>query len=215
MKLIKIKIPSGILKEFGFLDIFQEVDSIEVVQIYQYDQKNFFSLQKIILKRKEVLDKILKKYFNTTSFQLLETKGDMLLCIMKQRKTSGFWPLLFSGNWALIPPISINAEHVIFSLLAKEDAHLPQILNLLHRIKSFEILSIGNPTNLVLTSSQSTPQLTTRQREIMTFASNHGFYDIPKKISIYELAEQFHITPSGVNNHIQKAERALMKFYFG
>jgi predicted DNA binding protein len=134
---------------------------------------------------------------------------------MKQRKTSGFWPLLLAGSWALIPPIYINPEHIIFGLLIKEDEQMPRLLEQLHVFKSYDILSISKPDDIIHNSSQGSPQLTSRQREIMSYATTHGYYEIPKKISTYQLADYFEMSPAGISNHIQKAERALMKFHFG
>nr|MDO8113757.1 helix-turn-helix domain-containing protein [Candidatus Sigynarchaeota archaeon] len=217
MRVLKIKIPSRTLLDLGLPNYFNVVDSIEVLQIYQYDRNNFFSLHKILFKPGtiEALDRHLRVLFHAQSFQVLETKGNEVLCIMKQRKTTGFWPALLSGSWALIAPINIDHDAVVFSVIAKEDAQLNAILNQLKMFKSIKLLAISKPDDMAGNAVNAMPRLTNRQREIMTFAARHGYFEVPKQVSTQQIAEHFQISPSAVINHVQKAEKAIMKTLFG
>jgi predicted DNA binding protein len=49
----------------------------------------------------------------------------------------------------------------------------------------------------------------------MTYASRQGYFELPKKISTQQIADHFGISTSTVINHIQKAEKILVKFHFG
>lgn len=62
-------------------------------------------MYKILFKKEKIgeADKHLQHLFHPQSFQILEKGSDEILCIMKQRNNSGFWPALLSGSWALIP----------------------------------------------------------------------------------------------------------------
>ena len=56
--------------------------------------------------------------------------------------------------------------------------------------------------------------LTTRQEEIVRAAFEKGYYDFPKKITIKELANIFDISPSTLNEILQRGERKVMRWYF-
>lgn len=217
MRVFKIEIPTTILKEFGIPDFFKVVRRIETVQIYQYDRTNFFSLHRILFKPNQIqdFDTYSKTLFQAQTVQILEKHGDEMLCIMKQRNSSGFWPALMSGSWALLPPISIDSNVIIFSIIIKEDNQVATLFNHLQTYKSFKLLASSKPTELLENLNQSLPGLTIRQREIMTYAQHFGYFEIPKKISTQKIAQHFHVSASAIINHIQKAEKVLMKYYFG
>jgi predicted DNA binding protein len=148
-------------------------------------------------------------------YQLLEKKGRDYLILLKQNFEDGYWPDFLTLSWAFVPPISISQNSILISVLVKEEDQFHQLFTFLEKIGSYEIISISNPTENLPYFAQNSPQITARQRAIMTYASTHGYFEIPKKISVYEIAEHFNITPAGVCNHIQKAEKSLMRFHFG
>jgi predicted DNA binding protein len=217
MRVLKITFPTKTLETLGLPDFFKLVDFIEVLQIYQYDRNNFFAMFKILFKPGmiNVIDQQLNDLFHAQTSQVLETRENEVLCIMKQRNTAGFWPALLSGSWALIPPITIDPAAVIFTVIAKEDAQLNSILNQLKMFKSIKVLSISKVDDMAGSSTSAMPRLTNRQREILAFATRHGYFEMPKQVSTQQIADHFNISPSAVINHVQKAEKAIMKFFFG
>jgi hypothetical protein len=130
MRIIKLKIPSNTLLTLGNPDYFTVVRRLEVLQIYQYDRNNFFSLQKILFKPNNVQNLVqnLSQLFLAQSFHILETKGDEILCIIKQSSTSGFWPSLLSESWALLPPLIVDPEMIMVTLIVKEDYQFSESL---------------------------------------------------------------------------------------
>lgn len=56
--------------------------------------------------------------------------------------------------------------------------------------------------------------LTSRQEEIVKAAFEKGYYDFPKKITIKKLAEVFDVSPSTLNEILQRGERKVMRWYF-
>jgi predicted DNA binding protein len=217
MRVFKIEIPTTLLDEFGIPDFFKVIRHIDTVQIYQYDRTNFFSLHHIYFRPMEIqeFDTYSKTLFQAQSVQVLERHGDEILCIMKQRNSSGFWPALMSGSWALLPPISIDPDLILFSIIIKEDDEIATLFKHLQTFKSFRILASSNPAEVLENLNQGLPGLTFRQREIMTYAQRLGYFDIPKKVSTQKIAEHFHVSASAIINHVQKAEKILMRYYFG
>lgn len=56
--------------------------------------------------------------------------------------------------------------------------------------------------------------LTRRQEEIIRVAFEKGYYDCPKKITIKALAKIFDVSPSTLNEIIQRGERKIVWEYF-
>jgi len=56
--------------------------------------------------------------------------------------------------------------------------------------------------------------LTEKQFEIFQLACDYGYYDIPKKITIDELAERTGIAPSTLAEHLRKAEAKLLPLFW-
>lgn len=217
MRLLKIKLLSKILPNLGLPYYFRLINTLEIVHIYQYDRYNFFSLNKILLKSQQThsIEKELKDLFKTQSIIILEKRGPEILCIIKQRKSEGFWPALLSGAWALIPPIVINPHTIVFSIISKDEEELSKALNQLNVFQPIEVLATRKIDETTAYMNSLSPKLTNRQHEIISYAQRHGFFDIPKKTSLVEIAENFGISPSAAGNHIQKAEKILMKYFFG
>ncbi|MEJ2279990.1 MAG: hypothetical protein P8Y70_19925 [Candidatus Lokiarchaeota archaeon] len=61
MRVLKIKIPSKTILDLGLPNYFDVVEYIEVLQIYEYDNINFFAMNKIIFNKGKMddLDKFL------------------------------------------------------------------------------------------------------------------------------------------------------------
>ncbi len=216
MRILKIKIPTKTLLELGLPNLFEVVDRIEVLQFYRYDRNNFFAMYQIMFKKEKMgeLEKHLRELFYAQSFQILEKKSNEILCIMKQRNTSGFWPALLSDSWALIPPLILDSDAIVFSVLAKEDEQLNTILNQLKMFKSMQLLSVANVDEKTASSMNTMPRLTSRQKEILTFATRRGYFEIPKQISTQQVAEHFQVSSSAIINHLQKAEKSIMEYFF-
>ena len=48
MRLIKMQVSTKLLKGMGLGDLLSKFKRIEIINAYQYDKKNFFSMQKIV-----------------------------------------------------------------------------------------------------------------------------------------------------------------------
>jgi len=80
-------------------------------------------MNKIIFKKGKIdeLDKFLRELFFAQSYKILEKKSNEILCIMKQRNKSGFWPAFLLKSFALMPPIIFDPDAIIFGVIAKDD----------------------------------------------------------------------------------------------
>jgi hypothetical protein len=228
MKFLRLQIPRNFLHELGLADIFKNIESLEIISAYQYDQKNFFSLQKITFQRgllskinPTLLSDMIAKKMGTIMFELIEQMGDTVLCIMKQSRETGFWPSNLLGPWAFLFPITVTGHSIIISIMVEEE-YLEELKEVIGRYTAdYGILAQGDMDKAGGESIQRglfnlpTPAFTDRQREIAAYAAKKGYFESPKRISADEIASHFQITVSAVNENLRKAEHLAMKFFFG
>ena len=217
MRVLKFKVPSSTIIKLGLPNYSEVVEYIEVLQLYEYDSKNLFALYRIIFKKGRIneRDKILKEFFFAKSFQILEKKSNEILCIMKQRNSSGFWPTFLSKSFALIPPLIFDTESVRFSIIAKDDVKFNIVMKQLKRFKPLQLISIANLDEKITDSINPMPKLTNKQKMIMIYATRNGYFQSPKNISTENIANHFKISTSAVLDHIQKAKKSVMEYFFG
>lgn len=53
--------------------------------------------------------------------------------------------------------------------------------------------------------------LTNRQRDVLATAFEYGYYDVPRKTSVQDIAAHLDLDDSTVSEHLQRAERNLME----
>jgi len=223
MKVIRLQIPGNLLKLIGFAEIFEELKSVEILKAFQYDQNQFFSLQKIRFKSdsmKNLPDEI-KEKFNPKNIQILDIKKDEILCIMYQNKASGFFPIIESGPWAFIFPIYASREVLLVNFISHEDYVSNLFETLAKFTDNYEILGISDVKDvkkiddIIGKYSIPFPNFTEKQREIAQFATERGFFESPKTISAKEIGRYFNISGSAVNKHLRNVRRKAMEYFFG
>ena len=75
-------------------------------------------------------------------------------------------------------------------------------------MESFKMQSI--PHRLVSTRSVTTRLLTARQRQVFDIAIREGFYDIPRRISLTQLAELLGVAKSTLSVQLQRVESTIV-----
>jgi predicted DNA binding protein len=133
---------------------------------------------------------------------------------MKQRNDSGFWPYLLSENWAIVPPISVDEEAITITIITREDNLSGFFDAIQSQVNKFEVLVISDAQHALERFGTALPRFTARQREVATYAVRHGFFEHPKKTSSQEIANQFGISVSAVNEHLRKVEAVVMRYFF-
>ena len=102
---------------------------------------------------------------------------------------------------------SLNDGRVEWKLITGAEGSLAELIE---KLKAYgcevELKSTTHLTKKTL--------LTTRQEEIVRAAFEKGYYDFPKKITIKKLAKIFDVSPSTLNEILQRGERKVMRWYF-
>ncbi len=104
-------------------------------------------------------------------------------------------------------PAYLDKNRLVFSILGEKES-LSSFLKLMKNILGDStILRIQDHT---FKDESLLSGLTDRQKEILTKAKQLGYYEIPRKITSMELANEFKISKSAVLEHLRKAEGKIM-----
>ncbi|MHA1822026.1 MAG: helix-turn-helix domain-containing protein [Promethearchaeota archaeon] len=226
-RIMRLEIPRSFLTNIGLENLFKDIKRVEILNAFQYDQKNFFSLQSIefeegILENQKDLASFIRKKMNASFFYKIDAGRNTIICILKQKREEGFWPVLFNIDpWAIIFPVIVDSASIIITIMARSDV-LHKLKNLLLKyVSDYDVLGQSGKVSLSdLDSNMGLftipyPNFTERQKQICSYAARNGYFCSPKKISAKKIAEHFGISISAVNENLKKAENIAMKYFFG
>lgn len=166
------------------------------------------------------------------SIGLLETDagGDSVLKYLKSQKEVSKAEVLVDEDYKLI---SFNFSHgPLGEIIVKTGIHVrpPLFLekgfikvNLIGTEKNIQkfIAESKKLENINIELLKKTelqyydkPKLTQKQEFFIQKAVELGFYDVPRKINIEELAKRLKISPSTLAEHLRKAEGKIVKDFF-
>ncbi|MFX0048193.1 MAG: helix-turn-helix domain-containing protein [Candidatus Hermodarchaeota archaeon] len=224
MKIIRLQIPGNFLVHVGFAELFEELEFVEILNAFQYDQKRFFALQRIKFKEKVIknLNQYIEELFSPESFQLLERRGNEIIGILDQKRSAGFFPIIDSGPWAFLFPIHVSSSVLLINVISRTE-YVNNLFNMLTRLtqNNFKIIGMTNIDDMrnsgtdVWQSLIPFPKFTPKQEEIVKYAAKNGFFTSPKKISAKDISLKFEISESAVNKHLRKATNLAMDYFFG
>ncbi len=122
-----------------------------------------------------------------------EPAGSLMAIVQKYRLMVNT-PIAFVENGILA---TIVGDHEMFRNALEE---LPDTL-------SISIEQVGKYTP---GGRNAISKLTERQREVFEAAIDAGYYDIPRKVTQEDLAGEFDVTVSTIDEHLRKAEAKLL-----
>lgn len=141
----------------------------------------------------------------TPTSVLLRTKhprGGMLDTIAAQGGTI-LWPALYRDG------------HEVVTVVAADRAHLERIVAALDKLGSARIESAAEIVPDALDVGVSLPDLThgltARQLHVLRLAIESGYYDSPRRTSTAQMAAAFGVARSTLEEHLRKAERAVLR----
>jgi DNA-binding CsgD family transcriptional regulator len=207
----------------GLGGILNHFERAEIINIYQYDKYNFFSIQRIYFhdhflsgKSDDEVEKYMKKHFGAVQYELLERDHDeSITCMMKQKRALGLWTVIPPGPWSLIPPLYIDKKTIILNFITTQKFAVFLFNSIKTFTNEYKILTTESLKEYRSSKSLLLPGLTNRQHEIVKYAIKHGYYEQPRKISSEKIAKAFNISVSTLNEHLRKIERISMYFLYG
>jgi len=132
---------------------------------------------------------------------------------------SQFSPLqtLMYEGYLPLGPTKLKDGSECFDLLLEDREELSNATEILSEFGEVHIERISREFRREITPSaaewqellSSIPQ---RQRELLNLALEHGYFDIPREVTLAELADEMGITKTTASNHLRKAEQQVMQF---
>jgi hypothetical protein len=118
-------------------------------------------------------------------------------------------PMIFNAlvktQLLLIYPLTVINGKIRVNAIAERSKIDHFLLELDKKDIKFTIESIGYYQKLEL--------LTKRQNEILQYTDRAGYFEIPRKISLTDLAKKLNISPSALSETLRRINKKLTKFY--
>lgn len=167
----------------------------------------------------EIFEEVINKLKNSSSvieYQLLEKKKYSLsIAVTKnvcdfyrytlQAHRFTFFPYLIKDGQRAFYLVSSETPHDIFSHLSRH-GHL----SLFEKVPLSTAMKNTGLLSLKLVVSDS---LTPSQRTILREAYKRGYYDWPRKISLSDLADEFHLSKATLSEHLRRGEQKLFNLF--
>ena len=115
---------------------------------------------------------------------------------------------------AILWPALYRDGHETFQIVAPDRARLSRLVGALAKLGDARVEAVSDVNleslDLALPVAELTEGLTARQLDALRLAIDRGYYDAPRRASAEELARAFGVSPSTFQEHLRKAERALL-----
>jgi len=121
-----------------------------------------------------------------------------------------FRELLVDTDLLVVPPIEYGSDGEMVFEIAGESESLRAVVADLPEHLSITVDRLGEYD--AQRESLATA-LTARQEEILAVARERGYYEIPRRTSVREIADEVGCSKSTAANHLRKAEARLVDLY--
>jgi predicted DNA binding protein len=114
-------------------------------------------------------------------------------------------------------PTELHDGDECFDLLLEDREELSDATSILEEFGHVRIERISQEFSRRITPSAAEWQellssIPPRQRELLKLGLERGYFEIPREVTLEELADEMGITKTTASNHLRKAERKLMTF---
>jgi len=121
-----------------------------------------------------------------------------------------FRDLLEGTDLVVVPPIEYGSDGEMVLEVAGESDELQSMVAGLPERLSISVNRLGEYD--AYRESQASA-LTDRQKEVLEVARECGYYEVPRRTSVREVADRLDCSKSTVGNHLRKAEARLVALY--
>lgn len=142
----------------------------------------------------------------------LESKNDFVIATIKE-------PLhtkpVYSKDIIHIEPALISANgYELLNIASFQRQKIVRVANVFIKKYSGELLSIRQQKISTISVTTLQPTLSPKQKEAMRLAIDRGYYEVPRKTNLKELAKLAKLSFSTFQVHLRKAEMKLIPNYF-
>jgi len=206
----------GSLEEFSKID--QEdvnfsirlIKSFEILPFLRFDPEQFASICRIEFQNSSTRIEDIFEPKLIRAVVLEEEKPGTYVIFLKARSQPSDIAVLKTGVY-LSDPCVVREGKIKIGVVG-EAKQLRAFIKYVENLKvNFTVVSL---TDIKFPERSPLENLTGKQRTVLTSAFNHGYYDMPRKISSQELAKKLGLRGSTLIEHRRKAERRLLSRIF-
>lgn len=215
IRTIVVEFDASFLRELGLDIVLDLVEDFRVVQVMYYSPESFACVVDVKFKDPETGPVEIKKHAMIEKFQELYTydEGKVTTAIAKLDVGVPFPETFSSFDIFLKPPLHFQKGILRAKFIGKQKAMKAifaefKELGLRFRVVKVDTLDFARDRNPYFSS------LTTKQETILRYASDHGYFEIPRQISTKAIAKEFGITPAAVLEHLRKATKKIFETVF-
>ena len=161
----------------------------------------------------EVDKKLVLEYAKKNSrIHFIEQNNDFLIILFEEPKST---KPAYQHNIIHTRPIFISSDgREIWSVASKNKNNLTKFYTFLKKMRNAKMLFIKNKKVNNISIAQIYPELTNKQKQAIKLAIEEGYYDIPRKIDVKDLAKKSNLAFSTYQVHLRKAESKLIPYSF-
>ena len=184
--------------------IFQHIYSYEVLEMLKMDYGEGIYVDLIECQlREDVSIHDLEFIGNMEILSIVGSEGNKHTCIVKGYESYSELDL----DLIYTTPSMISEDRIIVSFIGAQQ----NLMRFVEMVRSH----VGEIKNISFKKAAYQKQdiltiLTGKQREVLAAAYEHGYYDIPRRISSERLSEKVKISKPTLIEHLRKAERRIL-----
>ena len=194
--------------------ILEVLSSYEILEQLKYDRERGTCVDLISCRLREGLSIEDTGWFGHMEvLAVLRSEGDSHTCLVKYYEPPGSEDVgdEFEMDLVYTTPSLVSVDRMVISAIGV-DRDLARLMEGVRR-------HVGKVTNMSLTRAAYQRRdiltvLTDRQREVLTAANRHGYYDYPRGVSSEKLASRVGISKPVLLQHLRKAEGRIMADIF-
>lgn len=192
--------------------------TIQGHMINYYSQKNYFyfTLAVFINSNEETKKKILNDLIENKKINRVEDQGNFLICEIKltndMEKMKG-GSLFYNPALIQIKPFIIDKdgwEELEFA--AFERKPLERVLEIAEKRYQLKLSYLKQRKINTFGMVNVFPELTAKQKEVLDFAIDGGYYHYPRNMDIKKLSKKKGLSYSAFQEHLRRAENKLIPF---
>jgi predicted DNA binding protein len=215
MRKVVIEVNPTFLLRYYPARFFDTIEYIEGKALLRLDFEKRIKIALVDIKMKEGMAlKDLVAPEELKIIDIFEQKNNTYTCLIKVKyeensiflKKLKFLKVLMAENIIFNLPFMISKEKIVFSIIT-DNEYLKKVLKILKPLGIIRNVSFLKPTFIDTTVLS---HLTDRQKEIIIAAQKNGYYNIPREITMDELARKLGISKATTTEHLQKAENQII-----
>lgn len=155
---------------------------------------------------------VLKNIKKNTRIHFVEQNNDFLIILFEEPVSI---KPLYQHNIIHTKPIFISSNgKEIWSVASKNKENLTKFYKIFKKMRNAKMLFIKNKKITNISIAQICPELTDKQKQAIKLAIEEGYYNIPRKIDVKDLAKKSNLAFSTYQTHLRKAESKLIPYSF-